>query len=265
MLLKSIFATALCWMVTGCRSPETTSDMTVSNGSPIGKDQAPAVVRLDMPNNTICTGTFLNQSVVLTAAHCIYSVPYAEISGVRSINSYLASSNFKALYAAAKASRWLGPDNDAMVPNDQALVIFPAGTAGKLGIRDFISIERGTHLTGLQVYLIGYGENNPGQGSSDGVKRWGSNIVASFDGQVITVKGDSNGGPGVGRNSTEGDSGGPLLWAGANGSGQTIIGTVSEVADRPGPGISYYVAVQSPISQALFRYAISKGAEYFYY
>ncbi len=168
-----------------------------------------------------CSGTVISPHVVLTAAHCvdaalvglgsdavyqvfvgtdIYAKPPA--TDYYDVQATVADPAFIAQAIASK-----GHDVGVVVTNE-ALPITPVPFARALD----------ASIIGQTARLVGYGETDPADANSDGVRHTGTTTIAQLDDhEVITADALPSG--------CEGDSGGALL-ATIDGR-ETVIGVIS--------------------------------------
>ncbi len=167
----------------------------------------PAVVMVLAPNGQgLCTGTFISERAVLTAAHC-----------AKSIGKYTVFTSFGTFGTSIVEKFGPGVVDD---PNDIALLIFETPVASRelnqvYGIHDDIR-------EGDKVRLVGYGCDNIDTRTGSGLKRTGTNVVANISDYIefLTPRSSSNLGvknsrgilgPENRSGSCFGDSGGPAL------------------------------------------------------
>jgi hypothetical protein len=217
------------------------------------------VSKLANGNSVICTGSFLNSSVVLTAAHCLmdkqqkpYKVKHLSIGSI---------SSFELLYEPNAPTLYENYSNETSVSFaqiDVALMRFPDGTAEKLGIAKFakIPLNDSWFEDERPVTLVGYGNTNANGGS--GKKRWATNTIAKKFQNVFFVdnKDQVPDGPGINKNPRIGDSGGPLLI-----ENDTVVGVVSGGTLTR----ALYPYTRGPTALRLFQQARAKGWENFEY
>ncbi|MBC7661860.1 MAG: S1 family peptidase [Chitinophagaceae bacterium] len=232
------------------------SALKVTNGQLATSKQYPSVVLLyDAKLGAMCTGTFVNETTVISAAHCteggtvdakgnVTGSPLSIIS-----ISDLAGGQASLVATATAEVRNIQWDKNGKNVNkyDLSLITFPAGTAKAVSALADASPSAGDDLT-----IVGYGLNQSddlSDGSSAGVKRIGHNTVAVVSEGFIQFDGDSETTTANGTHSSAsaGDSGGPLFINGK------LAGITSGggKADASSPDTtSLYIDVNSIESQA---------------
>lgn len=173
--------------------PQSDSDLKIVNGLEVPEETHPAVFWLGN-----CTGTFVSDNTLLTAAHCIGSSNTVRIR--RRIN---ATSLKVKVHPKTQVTGRLGA-------YDIAVVVFPDNTAPAV-----VSVKTSPVKPGDEALFVGYGRNSSSGGS--GVKRVGRNKVRSIDGGKTIVSSRSTSNPNSGEDVSvaPGDSGGPLFINGA--------------------------------------------------
>jgi hypothetical protein len=134
-------------LAAGCQSEGSKSQPKVTNG--VDEDGFPYVVRIVMDGGGSCTGSFLSDSLMLTAAHCVdkaQSVSYGQATAPRSAFSIHPS------WPQGGATCGLNRDPKF----DVALVRFPAGTY--TGTTYALLSPRAPEI-GEELTIVGYGNN----------------------------------------------------------------------------------------------------------
>ena len=187
----------------GCGDRDLNSLPTPSSQSVVLTNDYPAVVKVLAPNGGgMCTGTFVSERAVLTAAHCTLT------SG-----TYTVVTSF-GVFTTNNAPLNYGPGvvDD---PNDISILYFNTDVADAQSgqVMDLGDTVSG----GDTVRLVGYGCNDIQSRSGAGWKRTGTNVVYRVSSYVELVTPLTTGGArgilgSVNRaGSCFGDSGGPLL------------------------------------------------------
>ena len=166
------------------------------------------VVMVILPGGSgICTGTFINPRIVLTAAHCTKTAGMYQVRG-----------NFGVASTYTKRSFGPGVVDD---PNDIAALVFDTDI---VSASDSYAIGNSVR-TGDTLRLIGYGCNNLTSKTGAGTKRTGTNLIYDLNDYVefLTPKTTAAGILGASNRagSCFGDSGGPALAE--NAAGATIV------------------------------------------
>ncbi|NRA69198.1 MAG: trypsin-like serine protease [Pseudobacteriovorax sp.] len=211
----------------GIQEPNDNSSIKVTNGSSINLSQYSNVVSLrstfqDGTNpsinlSTICTGTLVNPTTIITAAHCIDG-DNSDINDDGSVDIF-QSTAFRFESEAFQNGtllpnpEWSDFDNNGVNGND-AGILFSAAPSPTSGT----PLCDSEALEGDAFTIVGFGCNDYNatgddcNGSGTFNKRTGSNTIAGV-GDLITFNGNSNNVAGDGTNvaSGSGDSGGPLL------------------------------------------------------
>ena len=241
--------------LTGCGGAPATSQPKVLSG--VGTVARPEVVRIDNRNlGEWCTGTFVNDTTMLTASHCI---------SVDAVGGGISLYDHPSVKAIAKFYNTASPANGCaggaypvslvtVCPQiDLAVLVFPRGTAASLGLDSFPSVAYRSPRAGESITMFGFGPT--AVHGSGGTKNAAVGIVSNDNGGVIIldVGNYANLVPGGNAGILNGDSGGPVFDA----SG-AIVG-VNSGFQYWGDGSfrSFVVDVRGSNSSAVFDYAYS--------
>ncbi len=133
-------------LATSCSLQEHTSDVNVTNGK--AEDGFPYVARIVMDSGGSCTGSFVSDSLLITASHCVDKTKVVRWEGFSSIpDEIYVHPNWP--------SQGTGCQNVAQPKYDVALVQFPAGTYKGQPARLLIR----TPKAGEELTIVGYGNN----------------------------------------------------------------------------------------------------------
>jgi secreted trypsin-like serine protease len=202
------------------------SETKVTNGLKAA-GEFPSVILLQFSTgvgSSICTGTFVNDAQVVTAAHCVYDILKAGRTA--------SSMTFSKTLADGRTQRITATALDyhpgyTVVPgrlsnHDLAVVTFPRYSAPAT-----TRLYPRTPSVGQKFTIVGYGVNDyqydaAGQqtGSGSGIKRKGENQIQQVSNGMISFYGvptasDPEVAQGKNAASGSGDSGGPMLIDGS--------------------------------------------------
>lgn len=205
----------------GACQKESESTLKVANGEEAKNNEFPSVVLLLSEHGekrSVCTGTFITDSHVITAAHCI-----PKVSKPHRYLNYIVGDKGKGYQVAAPAiSVAIHPSygkspNAAQDPHDLAIVQFPIGSAldqARLSTRT-PSIEDEATIVGFGSDQLEADLSGTLQGEGAGVKRFGTNRNLKIEDGLLVAKGltSSEESINAGRwvSAGKGDSGGPLF------------------------------------------------------
>lgn len=208
-----------------CKSrPEQGTRLKVVNGKPIADDSVPAVIQIQVTLGggafAGCTATWVSDSTVLTAAHCItdaggnaskISISRGTGKGLKASRMYIHKS-----YLRSEANG-----------RDIAILQFAKGSSNV-----FIPMALTQAKPGDDLTIIGFGKFDHKIGSSGGQKRIGTNKVREVDyaGRIVfdgMISPKDKTGTGENVTNSQGDSGGPMII------NNRVVGVSSSVNSNP--------------------------------
>jgi hypothetical protein len=162
-----------------------------------------------------CTGTFINDHTILTAAHCFKGHKTIDENGLVTGANVIVVDGPRVLKSQVFANTKYFKGNDHKY--DQAVIFVPKGTA-----KSTLELSFEDPILRSTVISVGYGKNSVIESENDDKKRWGTNKIEGVEDDYVQIKGDCvNRADGRNVAPDKGDSGGPLLYEGK------IIGTLS--------------------------------------
>lgn len=205
-------ATILC---VGCGEgpeqllPESTSRPIVGGQAYSGM---PAVGALIYEGKMYCTGTVIAPRKVVTAAHCLDEVVPSEFTFVLGANAFSPEKVLK-VASGKQHPNWDGQGNDiALITLAQDAPVTPMEVLKKMD----------DTFIGKSLFFVGYGVNNGLNQTGEGSKRAVSIPVTKVDPTSFAYAG-------AGKNTCNGDSGGPAFYQDA--SGKYLVAGVTSYGD----------------------------------
>ena len=201
----------------------------------------------------MCTGTFVSDSTMITAAHCVDDSDTGNIQAMMDRCDENRTDSIKSLkvwhHGKTKSDFQDGFIDSELANIDVAVLKFPDGTASH-----FSSVHQGDFPSTEEALVsVGFGSTSPFTSAFDGnfeniTKIQGSAILdvepnESSKSLVAKVNKTPN-------QLTKGDSGGPLLDNGQ------ILG----IASLGSSSVSYWSSLRSAENQALLKRAVAEGA-----
>lgn len=206
---------------------------------------------------SICTATFVNDSQVVTAAHCVYDIVAAGKSASVMTTTTAEGTRVKAFRLQYHPAFTVA--DGALSKHDLAIVSFPRGTSSAT-----TQLYPRAPTVGQDFTIVGFGLNDyrydtQGQqtGTGSGVKRKGENQIAAIaDGMIqfygVPTASDQHTAPGQYSASGSGDSGGPLLIDGAL-AAVTSGGGLAQGTDETGETFTVKVSNYVDLNEAANR------------
>ena len=265
---KKIFAAGLmAVLLQGCGTStpqEDQAQLKVSNGFDIPESEFAATVLLGIKveqGNAICTGTFVNDHQIITAAHCVEGQDPEDPQVFWAVTEDVEGQDKPRMVLKAKATNLVqNPDYSISRQNgvnnqDIAVVNFEPNTAPA-----FVTLSADAPVKDDGITIVGYGvsEYHVGEDGEEirlgsGTKRVGSNKVFQAKDGMIEFFGVAAPREDVEQGtwcaSGKGDSGGPMY----NVQGELVGITSGGAAAQTEIGlikISRYVDLNSPSSRA---------------
>lgn len=183
---SSITTLTLLWALSSaCKPAGDAADLKVTNGQTTS--DYPEVVQLDLDGGALCTGTFVSDTTLLTAAHCLKGG--VAVGGVKALKV------FRNPKYGGQVDAW-----------DTGVALFPPGTGKKTA-----SLLGRSPRQGEAVTIVGFGLNDMIAKTGAGTKRLGRNKIAAVEQGMVFFDGAATAGEGNGEGSSAalGDSGGP--------------------------------------------------------
>lgn len=204
------------------------SSLNVINGRTIGEEEYPAVYSIGG-----CTATFVSDSTLITAGHCVTP------GGTVTLRNRSSARSLKIIRNPAYTG--IGRD-------DLAIVLFAPGTASK-----WMPIQKQRVASNDDVTLVGYGCTL--SSGRSGIKRIGTNSISSTTSGVLGLsRGSTSPESGVESTLCPGDSGGPLFKS------NTLVGIASFWDGGSGTS-SGHADVTHPANQEFLQKTIEQGAK----
>lgn len=218
-LVKRLFGFfVISCMTISCGQSVQSSELRVTNGVET-PHQDPAVVLLRSSDNSLCTGTYISDSMILTAAHCVQSAGDIEVVSMQRSDAGVEFTVHTRSLATRAHPEYRRPED---VRSDLALITVPASSSSV-----WSNIAQNSAKLGDTVRMVGFGHNYINQYTDAyqmvekgvGEKRSGTNTIAIVaDGSLrfkgfISPREAGDKGESVGNKVGigGGDSGGPLF------------------------------------------------------
>jgi len=230
-------------LISACADVGTTSGVSGTDKIINGQDESghPYVVSLIRGDGaTVCTGSLIAPSVVLTAAHCIKSESGSHPPVMVELGSLVGAEGNTRVAISSHRMHEAWESADGLFHHEHDIALLYLSQPLTVSSVTYSSASSAS-LLNQRVLGVGYGVNNGFQQSGSGVKRSVTMIVsdATPDYFIVSWEGD------VPLSTCQGDSGGPALWQGPN--GYEVVGVVSN-GPRYCQGFTQYTSVGSHYS-----------------
>ena len=210
-------------------SDQTKQDPRIVNGTPLDQSSAPFIKLLatQIPEGfAVCTGTFINPTQILTAAHCV--VHNGQIAAPSNINLQINPGQFITASSVVVHPEYSGtfvPSADfanlAYMVGDLAIVTSSQPYTGPIPV-----LWTGIPAVGQSVVIAGYGQTSDYDQASPTLNV-GTTVIDGISGADRSIYWVFNGG--AESSTCHGDSGGPLLVSLTTGE-VALIGVNSSIA-----------------------------------
>ncbi|XP_065367787.1 trypsin beta-like [Calliphora vicina] len=239
-VLLAVVATLVHGSVIKSRVPEL--DGRIVGGEDTTIDSYPYQVSIRLFGSHICGGSIVNNRVVITAAHCIYSFLGASAYSVQYGTTVVGGDNNVVL-----VERIIKNENyDSSVINNDVALIFLASDIPYSATAKPIQLASEEPAPGTPAVVSGWGTLTEGGSAASILQQVSVEIVARpecqekySDVNQITDKMVCAGVNGGGKDACQGDSGGPLV---ANGKLAGIVSWGVGCAQKNFPGVYSNVA-----------------------
>ncbi|MDC0253432.1 trypsin-like serine protease [Bacteriovoracales bacterium] len=204
----------------------------------------PSVVSLKTSHG-LCTGTFINDHTILTAAHCFSDNFNVDSNGQVDVAVSIKEKKAVSTQVIINQKYFLEEKN---YKYDQALIFVPKGTS-----KDSLELYEGAIEEKGQIYSVGFGNNKKENGRlvGSGKKRWGTNVIEEIKDNFIILDGTSiNEKNGEDVSIGQGDSGGPLIYK------NKVLGIASNIIIKERI-TSTYVKIDSVETKKFLKKALS--------
>jgi MYXO-CTERM domain-containing protein len=155
-------------------------------------------------NQTLCSGTLISPTLVLTAAHCVYGLSASELQVI--VGDAIASPDQTLDVASVVAYPTYDGESDG-IPGGVDLGVVTLAQPVSLPAIAVDTTTTDAELSGAKVTVVGYGLASASDNGTAGVRREVTLTVDSVCSRLITAGDDQ-------ANACQGDSGGAVLLGG---------------------------------------------------